>query len=70
MDLDVAMARFSPLLLGEVGSPLAMRSIVQCDPGEGLRPIGRSHPLTPALSPWERGRTDHVALPFAQGWSE
>jgi len=31
--------------------------IERCDPGEGLRPIERPYPLTPTLSPWERGRT-------------
>lgn len=28
-----------------------------CDPGEGLIAIDKPYPLTPALSPWERGRT-------------
>ena len=26
-------------------------------PGEGLRSIDGPYPLTPALSPWERGRS-------------
>ena len=26
-------------------------------PGVGLRPIDKPYPLTPTLSPWERGRT-------------
>src|ERR1700761_6530756 len=33
----------------------AMRSIVRRDPGEGLRLNDRAYPLTPTLSPWERG---------------
>src|SRR6202048_261506 len=32
------------------------------DPGEGLRPIDRPYPLTPARSPWERGNTAFVEL--------
>ena len=31
-------------------------------PGEGLRSNDRPYPLTPALSPWERGRTAVVAI--------
>jgi hypothetical protein len=27
------------------------------DPGEGLSSIDRPYPLTPTLSPWERGHT-------------
>jgi hypothetical protein len=38
-----------PLAMGEVG--------LRSNPGEGLRPIDRPYPLTPTLSPWERGRT-------------
>jgi hypothetical protein len=30
-------------------------------PGEGLFSIDRPYPLTPALSPWERGHTAVVA---------
>jgi len=36
-------------------SDRAMRSIVRCDPGEGLRPNDRPEPLTPTLSLRERG---------------
>jgi hypothetical protein len=40
-----------------------------CDPGEGMRPIERPYPLTPTLSPWERGRTELVAITFSRnGW--
>ena len=31
-------------------------------PGEGLRSIDRPYPLTPTLSPWERGRTAAAAV--------
>ena len=31
-------------------------------PGEGLRPHDRPYPLTPTLSPWERGRTSVAAI--------
>src|SRR4051812_44553255 len=31
--------------------------ITRCDPGEGFSSIERPYPLTPTLSPWERGRT-------------
>jgi len=34
------------------------RSDRPCDPGEGIRPIDGPYPLTPALSPWERGNTE------------
>jgi hypothetical protein len=37
-------------------SPIG-RGRIAFDPGEGLRPIDRPYPLTPTLSPWERGRT-------------
>ena len=46
---ELIASSVSPLPGGEVGS--------RSDPGEGLRPIGRPYPLTPALSPWERERT-------------
>src|SRR5258705_48373 len=35
--------------------------IDRCDPGEGLQPHDRSYPLTPTLSPWERGRISVAA---------
>jgi hypothetical protein len=35
-------------------------------PGEGLRSIDRPYPLTPTLSPWERGRTVVVATSVAE----
>ena len=47
-ELELATRSVSPLPEGEVGS--------HSDPGEGLRPIDRPYPLTPALSPRERGR--------------
>jgi hypothetical protein len=34
------------------------RSDRPCDLGEGLWHIDRPYPLTPALSPWERGLTE------------
>jgi len=34
------------------------KGIVRSDPGEGLQHIDKPYPLTPALSPWERGRTE------------
>src|SRR6476659_4942919 len=34
-----------------------MQSIVRSNPGEGSGPDDRPYPLTPTLSPWERGRT-------------
>jgi hypothetical protein len=40
------------------------RSDRPCDPGEGLRAYDRPYPLTPALSPWERGQTDLLAAIF------
>src|SRR6202795_4370496 len=33
------------------------------DPGEGLRTIDRPYPLTPTLSPWERGPTVVASTP-------
>ena len=45
--------------------------IVRCDPGEGSRTIDRPYPLTPTLSPWERGRTCACAVsnaPMQAGW--
>ena len=45
----------SPIGRGRIAS--AMRSIVRRDPGEGLGTIDRPYPLTPTLSPWERGCT-------------
>jgi hypothetical protein len=40
------------------------------DPGEGMWPIERPVPLTPTLSPWERGRTEHVAIALSNdGWT-
>ena len=37
-------------------------------PGEGLRSIDRPYPLTPTLSPWERGLTEFaVAVTFNSG---
>src|SRR5258708_30035957 len=41
-----------------------MRSIVRCDPGEGVQddqraPLERMEPLTPTLSPQERGEGAH-----------
>jgi hypothetical protein len=35
------------------------------DPGEGIRLIDRPYPLTPTLSPWERGRTETGIITFA-----
>jgi hypothetical protein len=55
----------SPRLRGEVGSLRAMRSIVRSDPGEGDSPRtphppnSRQQPLTPTLSPQERGEGVH-----------
>src|SRR5258708_21782901 len=43
----------SPLPSGEVG--------LRSNPGEGLQTNDRPYPLTPTLSPWERGRTCVVA---------
>jgi hypothetical protein len=56
----------SPRVRGEVGSPLAMRSIVQRDPGEGDSPrvsissFSWRLPLTLTLSP-QAGRGDNRA---------
>jgi hypothetical protein len=41
------------------------RSDRPCDPGEGIRPIDGPYPLTPALSPWERGQTERWAGIFS-----
>src|SRR5260370_14628882 len=49
----------SPMGRGRIAS--AMRSIVRCNPGEGLGSNDRPYPLTPTLSPWERGRTSVAA---------
>jgi hypothetical protein len=38
------------------------RSDRPCDPGEGIRRIDRPYPLTPTLSPWERGSTEPGAI--------
>ncbi len=39
-----------------------------------MSPIHRESPLTPALSPWERGRPlndcDLLPLPWGEGWGE
>jgi len=59
--LELAAGSVAPLPLGEVGSPRQRFSAVRCDTGEGLRAIDRPYPLTPTLSPWERGRTDGAA---------
>jgi hypothetical protein len=40
-----------------------MRSIVRCNPGEGLKPTLDRTPLTPTLSPREREPTVVVAAP-------
>jgi len=40
------------------------RSDRPCDPGEGIRLIDRPYPLTPALSPWERGNTERAVITF------
>jgi hypothetical protein len=47
--LELAANSVAPLPLGEVG--------LRSDPGEGLRPVDRPYPLTPALSLWEREHT-------------
>jgi hypothetical protein len=54
---ELTLGSVSPLPLGEVGSPRQRVSAVAGDTGEGLRSIDRPYPLTPTLSPWERGRT-------------
>src|SRR6185437_3816810 len=36
------------------------RSDRSCDPGEGFQHVDRAYPLTPTLSPWERGRAANV----------
>jgi hypothetical protein len=38
--------------------------IDRCDPGEGINPTDGPYPLTPALSPWERGATEFAADVF------
>ena len=43
---SVDCARFTSLQRGEVGLRLAMRSIVQCNPGEGPQRTVRLGPLT------------------------
>ena len=62
---EFATGSVAPLPLGEVGSPTGRREAPPDDklrdPGEGFSPIDRPYPLTPTLSPWERGRTDGVA---------
>ncbi len=40
------------------------RSDRPCDPGEGMRSIDRPYPLTPTLSPWERGRSELAIIAF------
>ena len=40
------------------------RSDRSCDPGEGMRSIDRPYPLTPTLSPWERGRSELAVVAF------
>jgi len=37
------------------------RSDRSCDPGEGIRSIDGPYPLTPTLSPWERGSSERLA---------
>jgi hypothetical protein len=61
MNLEVTAKTVSPLPLGEVGSLLAMRSLVKRGPGEWLRPIERPQPLTATLSPWGRGQASNAA---------
>jgi hypothetical protein len=34
----------------------------ESDPGEGIWSIDRPYPLTPTLSPWERGCTELAAI--------
>ena len=43
------------------------RSDRSCDPGEGMRRIDRPYPLTPTLSPRERGQTERLAGVFSNG---
>jgi len=53
----------SPEVSAKSGSPLSMvvvRSRMR-DPGHGLRPVEGPYPLTPALSPWERGHAVDAA---------
>jgi sulfate transport system permease protein len=64
MTRKIEASEFSHLSLRERSD-----RVDRCDPGEGLRPIDRAHPLTPTLSEraslvstsWERGRAAAVA---------
>ena len=41
------------------------RSDLASDPGEGTWSIDRPYPLTPALSPWERGQIEFAVIAIA-----
>ena len=51
-------ALFLHLSLGEKSDRVS-------DPGEGTRFIDRPYPLTPTLSPWERGSTGTGVIGFS-----
>jgi hypothetical protein len=67
--MTVPLRRFLHLSRGERSDRSCDpgEGVRSCDPGEGVRRIERPYPLTPTLSPWERGYTDPamIAFPFS-----
>src|SRR5262249_23756301 len=58
--VEGGLVNFGGMPAPHTRSPLSQRerSDRLRDPGEGFRSIDRPYPLTPALSPWERERTE------------
>jgi hypothetical protein len=54
-----------PLRLLHLSQGESSDRIDRCDPGEGLSPIDGPYPLTPTLSPWERGSTEVAGIVFS-----